>query len=135
MLSYCSVTGRLSQRPAERSVNGTPGAPATPPVKSRNMASSAGQARLAGLRGRARDAARARVRQWVDGPDGIYPGDPRRRVHADPTSWSPIRTVQFGADDGSPVTIGKFCVLNHRAVVLHGGNHRSDWVGCWVPSR
>jgi chloramphenicol O-acetyltransferase type B len=144
MLSYCSVTGRLSQRSAERAVKRNARRTRDAPVKSRNMASSAGQARLAGLRGRARDAARARVRQWIDGPDGVYPGDPRRRVHADPTSWSPIRTVQFGADDGYPVTIGKFCVLNHRAVVLHGGNHRSDWVGMqgaeqvdghWVPAQ
>jgi virginiamycin A acetyltransferase len=80
---------------------------------------------------------------WIDGTDGIYADDPRRRVNADPTSWAPIRTVQFGPDDGYPVTVGKYCVLNHRVVVLHGGNHRFDWVGVqgaeqvdggWVPA-
>jgi hypothetical protein len=108
-----------------------------------NMTSPVSGRRSAALRARLRVAAMTRVRRWIDGPDAAYDGDPRRRVQAHPTSWAPIRTVQFGAGDGDPVTVGKYCVLNHRAVVLHGGNHRADWVGMqgadrvdgrWVPA-
>jgi len=76
-----------------------------------------------------RDRAATQVRLWVDGVDCVYPEDPRRRINADPTSYANIRLLQFSDTDGEAVTVGKYCALNHRAVVLHGGNHRTDWVG------
>jgi acetyltransferase-like isoleucine patch superfamily enzyme len=76
-----------------------------------------------------RNKAATQVRLWVDGVDCVYPEDPRRRITVSPTSYANIRLLQFHPNDGEPVTVGKYCTLNHRAVVLHGGNHRTDWVG------
>jgi acetyltransferase-like isoleucine patch superfamily enzyme len=76
-----------------------------------------------------RDRAAGQVRLWVEGVDCIYAEDPRRRMSVSPTSYADIRLLQFDDNDGVPVTVGKYCAMNHRAVVLHGGNHRTDLVG------
>ena len=49
--------------------------------------------------------------------------------------------IQYGPEDGFPVTIGKYSGLTHTARIFHGGLHRSEWVsavhahrenGAWV---
>jgi hypothetical protein len=84
--------------------------------------------RLIAARLRARAAAQRQVRQWVFGSEANFPGDPRRRLIADDSVTAEARLVQYGPDDGAPVTIGKYSGLTHSAVIFHGGLHRSDWV-------
>lgn len=81
------------------------------------------------LRERLKSQIAFRVRAWIDGDDALYDGDPRRRITSDETSWAPVRLLQYGPQDGFPVTIGKYCAIHHRAVIFHGGNHRLDWIG------
>jgi len=80
------------------------------------------------LREKLRDRARARVREWVFGPEMTFPGDPRRRVIMDDTVTADVRLVQYGMDDGVPVQIGRYSGITHTAVILHGGMHHPDWV-------
>jgi acetyltransferase-like isoleucine patch superfamily enzyme len=84
--------------------------------------------RVLAARARARGAAQRQVQQWVWGAEANYPGDPRRRVLADDTAATDFRAVQYGPDDGHPITVGKYTLINHTATFLHGGLHRSDWV-------
>jgi carbonic anhydrase/acetyltransferase-like protein (isoleucine patch superfamily) len=85
--------------------------------------------RVTRLRGRVRAAAAARVRYWIDGPEAVYPDDPRRRIELDEPTFAPIKLLSFVEDDGYPVSVGRYSILHHRAVVLHGGQHHVDWVG------
>ncbi|HEV7193732.1 MAG TPA: CatB-related O-acetyltransferase [Jatrophihabitantaceae bacterium] len=80
------------------------------------------------LRARLRDKARRRVLNWVYGAETTFPGDPRRRLIADHTVTADVRLVQYHANDGDPVTVGKYTGITHTAVMLHGGLHRADWV-------
>jgi acetyltransferase-like isoleucine patch superfamily enzyme len=82
-----------------------------------------------GLRYRLKEKLRRRVRAWIFGIEANFPGDPRRRLIADHTVTADLRLVQYHPGDGSPVTIGKYSGVTHSAVILHGGLHRSDWVG------
>jgi hypothetical protein len=81
------------------------------------------------LRRRLRAAAVLRVQSWSAGPEMVYPGDPRRRLVIDPTSTCDARLVQFGTDDGFPVTVGKYSGVHHSVTIFHGGIHRTDFVG------
>lgn len=81
-----------------------------------------------GIRARVRAALVRRVRAWVFGMEATFPGDPRRRLVADDTVTADLRLVQYGPEDGYPVSIGKYSGLTHTAVIFHGGLHRSDWV-------
>jgi acetyltransferase-like isoleucine patch superfamily enzyme len=65
---------------------------------------------------------------WVFGPEVVFPTDPRRRVVADSTVIQDVALIQYGANDGYPVTIGKYSGLTHTARIFHGGLHRSEWV-------
>jgi hypothetical protein len=103
------------------------------------MHSLGGEAR--GIRARLRSAAQRRVQAWIFGPEAVFPGDPRRRVIADDTVTADLPLIQYGPDDGFPVTIGKYSGLTHTARIFHGGLHRPDWVsavhahqenGVWV---
>jgi carbonic anhydrase/acetyltransferase-like protein (isoleucine patch superfamily) len=80
------------------------------------------------LRARLRDNARRRVLNWVYGAETTFPGDPRRRLIADHTVTADVRLVQYHANDGYPVKVGKYTGITHTAVMLHGGLHRPDWV-------
>jgi acetyltransferase-like isoleucine patch superfamily enzyme len=81
-----------------------------------------------GLRGRVRESLRRRVQRWVFGAEANFPGDPWRRLIADETVTADMRMVQYHAEDGFPVTVGKYSGITHTAVIYHGGLHRSDWV-------
>lgn len=81
-----------------------------------------------GLKRRVQAALIRRVRAWVYGIESNFPGDPRRRILADHTVSADMRLVQYGPDDGHPVTIGKYSIVTHSVVMLHGGLHRADWV-------
>lgn len=77
---------------------------------------------------RLRDAAQRQVRQWVFGAEANFPGDPRRRVVMDDSVTADMRLVQYHAEDGEPVRIGRYSGVTHTAVIFHGGLHRSNWV-------
>jgi carbonic anhydrase/acetyltransferase-like protein (isoleucine patch superfamily) len=76
-----------------------------------------------------REAALRKVNYWVYGYEVNVEGDPRRRIDVHPTSWAPPRLVQFGPDDGEPVTVGKYSAVHSTVTILHGGQHRTDFVG------
>jgi acetyltransferase-like isoleucine patch superfamily enzyme len=82
-----------------------------------------------GLRGRLREAARRRVKQWAYGDEVNFPGDPRRRLIVDSTTTADVGLVQFHDNDGEPVTVGRYTGLHHSVRIFHGGMHRSEWVG------
>jgi acetyltransferase-like isoleucine patch superfamily enzyme len=85
---------------------------------------------MARFRARLRNALARRLRALLDDPMAIYPGDPRRRMIADADrTHAPIRLMQYDANDGDPVTVGRYCALHPRAAIFHGGNHNTDWVG------
>ena len=70
------------------------------------------------------------MQRWIFGQEANFPGDPRRQLIADHTCTVDLRLVQYGPDDGYPVTVGKYSGLTHTATIYQGGLHRSDWVGC-----
>ena len=56
-------------------------------------------------------------------------GDPRRRINEDHTSISTVRLIQFDADDGEPIRMGRYCAMGAGAAIFHGGEHNLNWVG------
>ncbi|MDT4919024.1 MAG: hypothetical protein QOH89_3724 [Pseudonocardiales bacterium] len=63
------------------------------------------------------------------GTEVNFPGDPRRRIEIHPTSTAPVRLVQFSSGDGFPVTVGPYSGIHATVTIIHGGMHRTDWVG------
>jgi hypothetical protein len=84
---------------------------------------------LFGLRGRVQAKAALRVQKWAGGPEMIYPGDPRRRITVPESTTCEARLVEFGSDDGDPVTVGRYTGVHHTVTIFHGGVHRTDYVG------
>lgn len=85
--------------------------------------------RIIAARARVKDRAAQRVRQWAFGSEMLFPGDPRRHVIMDDTVVGDFRVMQFGPDDGEPVTVGRYTGITHSVVIIAGGLHRSDYVG------
>jgi len=82
-----------------------------------------------GWRVRLREATARKVNYWVFGYEVSTEGDPRRRIEIPPTSWAPVRLIQFAEDDGVPVQIGNYTGIHNTVTILHGGLHRTDFVG------
>lgn len=82
-----------------------------------------------GWRTRLREAAARRVNHWAFGYEVSIEGDPRRRIDVPANSWAPPRLIQFHANDGDPVTVGKYSAVHRTVTILHGGQHRTDYVG------
>jgi carbonic anhydrase/acetyltransferase-like protein (isoleucine patch superfamily) len=82
-----------------------------------------------GWRTRLREAAARKVNYWAFGYEVNIEGDPRRRIEVPPTSWAPPRLIQFAPDDGAPVTVGNYSGVHQTVTILHGGLHRTDYVG------
>jgi acetyltransferase-like isoleucine patch superfamily enzyme len=81
------------------------------------------------LRVRLRRAVARRVHVLVDEPMVLRYGDLRRRINEDYTSISTVRLIQFDANDGEPVRMGRYCAMGAGAAIFHGGEHNLNWVG------
>ena len=112
---------RLSQRPDIRALSGARSACTLPRVATVNE--------RPGWRVKLREAAARKVNYWVFGYEVNTEGDPRRQITVPATSWAPARLIQFAADDGVPVTVGNYSGVHQTVTILHGGLHRTDFVG------
>jgi acetyltransferase-like isoleucine patch superfamily enzyme len=81
------------------------------------------------LRVKLRTILARRIRAMVDDPMVLRYGDPRRRINEDRTSISTVQLLQYDANDGAPVQMGRYCALHVGASIFHGGEHNLDWVG------